>query len=1832
MMKNPATLALPLFSLLLVASVFGSQVEMVQIATNDAPTGGVIDAVLSADWLETAQTVTTVTAPELWSGYRFTHWTVSSNPADEFRDPWGRAENPVSFTLYEHTTATAHYLPATQGSIDDGVPDWHKMHYYGALAVAASSDTDGDGFTLLQEFQNGTHPLYGNSTQAGGISRTMSEPVVVNLAGYAAYTLRSDPVGAVDETATVPPGTTIITPHMTQTTFGYWTLDGVPQRDPWGVAWRQISFTMAGVNREAVAYMFSSDSDTDGLPDAWETYHLGTLTNGAGDDLSGDGRSLLVNYQSGQNPRYGYATQLGGISRAMSDTIVVNLAGFSRYSVRSEPTGTVYQSAIVPDGTTITTPNMTQTTFGYWTLDGLQQRDPWGVALRLFSFVVDGAPRDAVAHLFTTDSDADSLPDAFEWYHLGTLAHGATNDMSGDGRTLLQNQQSGQNPLYGYETQLGGISRQQSAQIVVNLQFYPPDNLGMPSGQWFFSNLYTDLQGEFQMPGGFSAPALGDIFGNGTFDLVVGGAGGQAVLWKNAGAPFAADLVEVTNAFAGLPDWPSGPVYPALGDWNADGLADMVVGSDDGLLRFYAAQSSGLPLFVSIGTLSVGSSNQIPTFLPTATGVELLVLDGTTKLVRHYAWTSATPPYAAPATSENFLGMPVTDGLAISAGDTDHDGYVDVIPSDGAGRLWDIRGQADGSFFLQSKVFAGGRDGFHTGLRATLVDFDGDGYLDVIGGGDDGRLVYLRNPSRRLRVNPPLASAARLGEIQFASLDDDGTLVWSIHLNRTGGTINSTNGAYTAGEKAGFDQIIARNASGRIGSAWVNVLGLGGGDSSGWRALLVDGRRSPNDPVWPAAHNLARRAQEILRYRGLQASEIAWLGHGAGASAPPTRAALMGALRDGSTLAVDTETLLVFLVDHGRIGDGGDGLFVLSENETVSGTELNGWLNTLQAARPELAVVFLVESCYGARVAAALGASGDYSARRLVLASSGADELAHMAANGWVSYSMMWWSAVAAGRTMSEAHDSAAEAMSTLQTAWTGLGGGLLADRVVGLDVAGAGRPVISLPAAEITLVSGSTAKIEADVQSPFILERVWGSVIPPNYSPAGDAPVVDLPEIELVRNPSSGKWEASATGFTETGAPYIVILQARDVWGQVSQPVLLRIHNNAVKNRVVIFVPGQETWSGMATALELATYAREVALLRGIAPADIRFYADNAGSLPVDGTATAANLQDAIVNWANTEGQLHTLTLFLVGQGSPQGLVCANGDRITHQFDSLRGWVNTLQAGNAVVVNLIVDADFSGRFVAVGGGPENKRIVVTSTGPDDMNRFSDGEWIGIVRWMWEAVAKGANMRESFAVATEMAALTGPVPAMLDDDGDGLYDRRRDGLQAMNSYVGSAYVTASDPPYIGKASPSRSVDAGGTARFWVSDIIMPDGGDPVSVWGEAVGPDGDSRGSFALWRNLTKNRYDGAFDRFDAAGSYILFIRAGTPGDLGRMTPPVIVHVGYDMPAGSLGLDEDPPQMPNLSLPLTGDYMDVEAAEGTEWRLDLQAGQRVVIEAREVSRRRDVALELRRADGILLRTVNEWGEGFGETIRGWEAPETASYIVRASFLAGQGTAFCRVRAFVLYETPAGTAAQLALQSLDFPQPAARGLADGPLTLQASATSGGAVRFDLREGPATLADTTLSPTNLGVAVVRAYQDGDATWESAVPVSQLVVIAADPEDGYEVWAREQFLSDFDVLGDPTADPNNNGLNNMQSYVAGISPLAPGARLPQFAITPGQLQVEFSAGLRNYLIESRTNLLLGTWQPWTNQYGTGGALQFNLPTQDPNRFYRYRILLQD
>jgi len=146
---------------------------------------------------------------------------------------------------------------------DDGLDDdWEQLHF-GSLAATPGADPDADGHSNLAEFQAGSDP-----------------------ANPASNPLDTDADSLPDAWETL---------HFSG-------LAQTPAADPDGDALsNQLEYQLG--TPPNVFTTLPDDSDTDGLPDAWERHHFaGSLAQTAPADPDGDGFGNLAEYQASSRP------------------------------------------------------------------------------------------------------------------------------------------------------------------------------------------------------------------------------------------------------------------------------------------------------------------------------------------------------------------------------------------------------------------------------------------------------------------------------------------------------------------------------------------------------------------------------------------------------------------------------------------------------------------------------------------------------------------------------------------------------------------------------------------------------------------------------------------------------------------------------------------------------------------------------------------------------------------------------------------------------------------------------------------------------------------------------------------------------------------------------------------------------------------------------------------------------------------------------------------------------------------------------------------------------------------------------------------------------------------------------------------------------------------------------------------------------------------------------------------------------------------------------------------------------------------------------------------
>lgn len=466
------------------------------------------------------------------NGYLFTSWSRADGQALEARDAWRRAKDAVSFIVYEDTTLIANYVSSSLDRDGDGVADGYELYWYGDLDETATSDTDGDGRTFAEELAAGTNPLLPQYDIEGPIHYADGVLWQYNPLNKPAYTLRSEPEGVLFATQSeiVNEGTKITTGTYlpTTTSFAYWKINGVEQRDAWGRAKDSITLTMPTNAVEIVAVVSTGDSDGDGIADNIERYWYGDLDETATSDTDGDGKTFAEELAVGTNPLLPQWDVEGPVHYADGALWQYNPYGLQPYTLRSDPEGAFFATTnfYVKQGTKVTTETYgTATGFACWRFNGIEQRDAWGRALDTITFTMPTSAVELVAVKISGDTDGDGIADNIERYWYGDLDETAESDTDGDGRTFAEELTAGTNPLLPQYDIEGPVKYADSETQEMNLQPYEQPMGAVADGKFveLFTSTYVgnDATSCTFANGTQIWPVVADVNGDGLWDLIV---------------------------------------------------------------------------------------------------------------------------------------------------------------------------------------------------------------------------------------------------------------------------------------------------------------------------------------------------------------------------------------------------------------------------------------------------------------------------------------------------------------------------------------------------------------------------------------------------------------------------------------------------------------------------------------------------------------------------------------------------------------------------------------------------------------------------------------------------------------------------------------------------------------------------------------------------------------------------------------------------------------------------------------------------------------------------------------------------------------------------------------------------------------------------------------------------------------------------------------------------------------------------------------------------------------------------------------------------------------
>jgi hypothetical protein len=276
-------------------------------------------------YVEINASVTSSNLHAATNGYHFAYWSVNGTRQ---AGPTGTALSQITTKLQNNATIVAHYFLSTLDGDNDSVLDWFELNQFGDLTNGPDDDPDADGFKNSQESELGQEANIKDSVQDGGISSRQSSGFVFADSSMVKYTIKSNPIGFISSSAgyveiNASVSTQTLNGAINGYHFAYWSVNGVRQHGPTGIALSQINPKIENDSNLIAHYFLSTlDTDNDSVMDWFEYNQFGDLSNGPAGDPDADGFTNSQESALGQEANIKDSVQDGGISSRISGDVL----------------------------------------------------------------------------------------------------------------------------------------------------------------------------------------------------------------------------------------------------------------------------------------------------------------------------------------------------------------------------------------------------------------------------------------------------------------------------------------------------------------------------------------------------------------------------------------------------------------------------------------------------------------------------------------------------------------------------------------------------------------------------------------------------------------------------------------------------------------------------------------------------------------------------------------------------------------------------------------------------------------------------------------------------------------------------------------------------------------------------------------------------------------------------------------------------------------------------------------------------------------------------------------------------------------------------------------------------------------------------------------------------------------------------------------------------------------------------------------------------------------------------------------------------------------------
>jgi streptogramin lyase len=324
------------------------------------------------------------------------------------------------------------------------------------------------------------------------------------------------------------------------------------------------------------------------------------------------------------------------------------------------------------------------------------------------------------------------------------------------------------------------------------------------------------------------------------------------------------------------------------------------------------------------------------------------------------------------------------------------------------------------------------------------------------------------------------------------------------------------------------------------------------------RAILIAGGTTSDD-LWPAVEKNVRLSYQVLTFHGYTDDDIQLLSPAviSGVTKTPVTADLSHLQTAINTCAQQsTQDVVLYMV-----GKGGSGTFEINGTETLSATDLDAWLDTMQNSIPgKVTVVY--DADYSGNFIPYLTPPQDKE--RILISSTKSNQTAQFLSQGDISFSGFFWRDLLNGKKVRAAFVNAFNSLSNCGAQTPGMDDngneipnekmdGLVSEYYtigVGIMLA-ADAPVIGSNCSGQTIYAVSSADLwTEDITTTETIDKVWAVISPPGYPGIGYGMLLTV-EMEIN---GSGRYEGTCSGVSNYGM-YEVAIYAMDTDESVSVP-----------------------------------------------------------------------------------------------------------------------------------------------------------------------------------------------------------------------------------------------------------------------------------------------------------------------------------------------------------------------------------------------------------------------------------------------------------------------------------------------------------------------------------------------------------------------------------------------------------------------------------------------------------------------------------------------------